>query len=79
MKESLSGSIVNELEVQSRWTEMRIKAKEILTELKRLPEKKMVRVNSYTIKTELFDEVSRAVMESRLRERFKRTEDLLND
>ena len=55
MKNGLSGSIVNEMEVNNHWEEQRKNALELLTKLKKLEKekpKKLIRVNKQTITTE---------------------------
>lgn len=59
MKEGLSGSIVNEIEVNDRWHEMRTDAKRILHELKQRTEPPKFRKDKNTIETEGFRELEK--------------------
>ena len=76
MKEGLSGSIVNEIEVNDRWSEMQTQARKNLNrlkELERLNPKPYIK-NEIGYHTEGFKELASRIMEKRSKERFKRNE-----
>lgn len=75
MKEGLSGSIINEIEVNERWTEMQKQARTLLTHLKELEAKKSKPYikNVIGYHTEGFKDLANRIMNSRCEERFKRT------
>ena len=77
MKEGLSGSIVNEIEVNERWTEMQVQARKFLTHLKELEAKKPKPYlkNGIGFHTEGFKELAGKIMEKRSKERFKRNDE----
>ena len=75
MKEGLSGSIVNEIEVNERWTEMQAQARKSLTRLKELEaiKPKPYLKNGIGYHTEGFKELAGKIMEKRSKERYKRS------
>ena len=78
MKEGLSGSIVNEMEVNDRWEHHLQEARKLLERLKQneaeLP-KKMIKDSKIcnTIKSENYDTFFILIMTKRKNERFKRS------
>ena len=74
MKEGLSGSIVNEIEVNERWSEMQTQARNNLNRLKELEKlnPKPYIKNGIGYHTEGFKELAGEIMEKRSKERFKR-------
>ena len=76
MKDGLSGSIVNEIEVNERWTEMQQQARRSLSHLKLLEKDKPKPYikNGIGYHTEGFKELAGEIMEKRSKERFKRNE-----
>ena len=76
MKEGLSGSIVNEIEVNDRWSEMQTQARKNLNRLKELEKNnpKPYIKNGIGYYTEGFKELASRIMEKRSKERFKRNE-----
>lgn len=76
MKEGLSGSIVNEIEVNERWSEMQTQARNNLNRLKELEKlyPKPYIKNGIGYHTEGFKELAGEIMEKRSKERFKRNE-----
>lgn len=74
MKEGLSGSIVNEIEVNERWTEMQQQARQNLTRVKELEKlkPKPYQKNGIGYHTEGFKELAGQIMEKRSKERYKR-------
>ena len=76
MKDGLSGSIVNEIEVNERWTEMQQQARRNLSHLKLLEKDKPKPYikNGIGYHTEGFKELAGEIMEKRSKERFKRNE-----
>lgn len=76
MKEGLSGSLVNEIEVNDRWSEMLLQARENLNRLKDLERNnpKPYIKNGIGYHTEGFKELAGSIMEKRSKERFKRNE-----
>lgn len=76
MKEGLSGSLVNEMEVHDRWSEMLLQARENLNRLKDLERNnpKPYIKNGIGYHTEGFKELAGSIMEKRSKERFKRNE-----
>lgn len=76
MKEGLSGSIVNEIEVNERWSEMQTQARNNLNRLKELEKlnPKPYIKNGIGYHTEGFKELAGSIMEKRSKERFKRNE-----
>lgn len=74
MKEGLSGSIVNEIEVNERWTEMQQQARENLNRVKQLEKlkPKPYQKNGIGYHTEGFKELAGQIMEKRSKERYKR-------
>ena len=76
MKEGLSGSIVNEIEVNDRWSEMQTQARKNLNRLKELEKlnPKPYIKNGIGYYTEGFKELASRIMEKRSKERFKRNE-----
>ena len=74
MKEGLSGSIINEIEVNDRWCEMQQQARKNLNRLKdleKLKPKPYIK-NGIGYHTEGFKELAGSIMEKRSKERFKR-------
>ena len=68
MKEGLSGSIINEIEVNERWESQRNIAIQLILKFKRIEcekPKKIIRVNAYTFKSENFDELMQRKKEKR--------------
>jgi len=76
VKEGLSGSIVNEIEVHERWSEMQTQARNNLNRLKELEKlnPKPYIKNGIGYHTEGFKKLAREIMEKRSKERFKRSE-----
>ena len=76
MKEGLSGSLVNEIEVNERWSEMLLQARKNLNRLKDLEKNnpKPYIKNGIGYHTEGFKELAGSIMEKRSKERFKRNE-----
>lgn len=76
MKEGLSGSIVNEIEVNERWSEAKQQARKNLNRLKDLEKNnpKPYIKNGIGYHTEGFKELASSIMEKRSKERFKRNE-----
>ncbi len=76
MKEGLSGSIVNEIEVNERWSEMQTQARNNLNRLKELEKlnPKPYIKNGIGYHPEGFKELAGSIMEKRSKERFKRNE-----
>jgi len=74
VKEGLSGSIVNEIEVNERWSEMQTQARNNLNRLKELEKlnPKPYIKNGIGYHTEGFKELAGEIMEKRSKERFKR-------
>lgn len=74
MKEGLSGSIVNEIEVNERWTEMQQQARQNLTRVKELEKlkPKPYQKNGIGYHTEGFKDLASQIMEKRSKERYKR-------
>ena len=74
MKQGLSGSLVNEIEVNERWSEMQTQARKNLSRLKELEKKnpKPYIKNGIGYHTEGFKELAGRIMEKRSKERFKR-------
>lgn len=74
MKQGLSGSIVNEIEVNDRWSEMLLQARKNLNRLKELERNnpKPYIKNGIGYHTEGFKELACSIMEKRSKERFKR-------
>lgn len=74
MKQGLSGSIINEIEVNERWSEMQTQARENLNRLKELEKNnpKPYIKNGIGYHTEGFKELAGSIMEKRSKERFKR-------
>ena len=78
MKNGLSGSIVNEMEVNDRWEQQLQEARKLLERLKQkeaeLP-KKMIKDSKIcnTIKSEDYDTFFILIMTKRKNERFKRS------
>lgn len=74
MKEGLSGSAVNEMEVNDRWSEMQEQARQNLNRLKdleKLNPKPYIK-NGIGYHTEGFKDLANQIMEKRSKERFKR-------
>ena len=76
MKDGLSGSIVNEIEVNDRWSEMQQQALKSLDRLKQMEKRnpKPYVKNGIGYHTEGFKELAGKIMEKRSKERFKRNE-----
>lgn len=76
MNEGLSGSIVNEIEVNERWSEAKQQARNNLNRLKELEKlyPKPYIKNGIGYHTEGFKELAGSIMEKRSKERFKRNE-----
>lgn len=76
MKEGLSGSLVNEIEVNDRWEQAQKDARENLNRLKELEKlnPKPYIKNGIGYHTEGFKELAGSIMEKRSKERFKRNE-----
>jgi len=76
VKEGLSGSIVNEIEVNERWSEMQTQARNNLNRLKELEKlnPKLYIKNGIGYHTDGFKELAGSIMEKRSKERFKRNE-----
>ena len=76
MKEGLSGSIVNEMEVNERWSEMQQQARQNLERLKSLEKSspKQYVKNGIGRHTPGFKDLAKQTMEKRSKERFKRSE-----
>lgn len=74
MKEGLSGSLVNEIEVNDRWNEAKQQARKNLNRLKELEKlnPKPYIKNGIGYHTEGFKELAGSIMEKRSNERFKR-------
>lgn len=74
MKEGLSGSLVNEIEVNERWNEAKQQARKNLNRLKELEKlnPKPYIKNGIGYHTEGFKELAGSIMEKRSKERFKR-------
>lgn len=76
MKEGLSGSAINEIEVNDRWCEMQQQARKNLNrlkELEKLKPKPYIK-NGISYHTEGFKELAGSILEKRSKERFKRNE-----
>ena len=76
MKQGLSGSIVNEIEVNDRWSEMQTQARKNLNrlkELEKLKPKPYIK-NEIGYYTEGFKELAGQIMEKRSKERYLRNE-----
>lgn len=74
MKEGLSGSIVNEVEVNDRWEQAKQDARQNLNRLKdleKLKPKPYIK-NGIGYHTEGFKDLANQIMEKRSKERFKR-------
>ena len=73
MKQGLSGSLVNEIEVNDRWSEMLLQARKNLNRLKELEKTKPKPYikNGIGYHTEGFKELAGSIMEKRSKERFK--------
>ena len=76
MKDGLSGSIVNEIEVNDRWSEMQQQALKSLDRLKQMEKlnPKPYLKNGIGYYTEGFKDLAGKIMEKRSKERFKRNE-----
>ena len=76
MKEGLSGSIVNEMEVNERWSDQRELAIQIIGKLKTKEPLKMVKdpKRNNTFKSENYDEFMIFIASKRKNEKFKRSE-----
>lgn len=76
MKEGLSGSIVNEIEVNDRWSDMQKQARLNLQRLKNIEAKnpKHLKRNGIGIHTEGFKELAQKLMTARTKEKFKRND-----
>lgn len=76
MKEGLSGSVINEIEVNDRWCEMQQQARKNLSRLKELEalNPKPYIKNGIGYHTEGFKELAGDIMKKRSKERFKRNE-----
>ena len=70
MKEGLSGSIVNEIEVNDRWNEMRADALRMLDRLKQKPGPPKVRKDQHTIESEGYRDLAKKLMKKRMNERY---------
>ena len=76
MKEGLSGSAVNEMEVNDRWSEMQEQARQNLNRLKdleKLNPKPYIK-NGIGYHTEGFKNLAKELMAKRCKERYKRSE-----
>lgn len=76
MKEGLSGSIVNEIEVNDRWSDHQEEARQNLQRVKALEKQnpKPYLKNGIGYHTEGFKDLASQIMEKRSKERFKRSE-----
>jgi len=76
MKEGLSGSIVNEMEVNERWSDYQEEARQNLQRVKALEKNnpKPYFKNAIGYQTEGFKKLAGELMEKRSKERFKRNE-----
>ena len=76
MKEGLSGSIVNEMEVNERWSDYQEEARQNLQRVKTLEKNnpKPYLKNGIGFHTEGFKELAGKIMEKRSKEKFKRRE-----
>lgn len=70
MKEGLSGSIVNEIEVNDRWNEMRAEALRMLDRLKQKPEPPKFRKDQHTIESEGYRDLAKKIMKKRMNENY---------
>ena len=76
MKEGLSGSIVNEMEVNDRWSDYQEEARQNLQRVKTLEKNnpKPYIKNGIGYNTEGFKKLAGELMEKRSKEKFKRRE-----
>ena len=76
MKEGLSGSIINEMEVNERWSDYQEEARQNLQRVKALEKNnpKPYFKNGIGYYTEGFKKLAGELMEKRSKERFKRNE-----
>ena len=76
MKEGLSGSIVNEMEVNDRWSDYQEEARQNLQRVKTLEKNnpKPYLKNGIGYHTEGFKKLASELMEKRSKEKFKRSE-----
>lgn len=77
MKQGLSGSITQEMEVNERWSEMQQQARKNLNrlkELERLNPKPYIK-NGIGYHTEGFKDLAKQIMNNRCKERYKRTQE----
>ena len=76
MKEGLSGSIVNEMEVNERWSDYQEEARQNLQRVKTLEKNnpKPYLKNRIGYHTEGFKKLAGELMEKRSKEKFKRSE-----
>ena len=74
MREGLSGSIVNEMEVNDRWSDYQEESRQNLQRVKALEKNnpKPYIKNGIGYHTEGFNELAGKIMEKRSKERFKR-------
>lgn len=74
MKHGLSGSVINEMEVNDRWSEMQQQARKNLDRLKNLEKNnpKPYVKNGIGFYTEGFKTLAKEIMISRCKERYKR-------
>lgn len=77
MKQGLSGSITQEMEVNDRWSEMQQQARKNLSRLKELEalNPKPYIKNGIGYHTEGFKDLANQIMNERCKERFKRTQE----
>ena len=77
MKDGLSGSAVNEMEVNDRWQEAQEQARRNLARVKELEKNnpKPYQKNGIGYHTEGFKELAHQIMKGRNKERFKRTQE----